>query len=241
MHRASRCSRCSLRWASPRSRPAHLEVHADLRGAGATPHAIAAASMVRLASPWPTAPWTTACSAARSARSCARSSLLDLVGRGGTSQVQCFAVAPRCQPWDRHGAHAGARIRRCSPWIGDGSINLGAETLDLRVRPQARVAGTGLVVPLRVTGTFRSPSAAPDPAAAVAPMRAPWRASRSGATPLGMVAGALGGQKLLGGGEAADCGPALAIARGRPPARADAGSRASRHQSPSAEAAAEAA
>ncbi len=33
-------------------------------------------------------------------------------------------------------------------------------------------------------------------------------------SPLGAIAGALGGQKLLGGGEGADCNSALAIARG---------------------------
>jgi hypothetical protein len=35
------------------------------------------------------------------------------------------------------------------------------------------------------------------------------------ATPLGLVAGALGGQKLLGGSEGVDCGGALAAARGQ--------------------------
>jgi hypothetical protein len=35
-----------------------------------------------------------------------------------------------------------------------------------------------------------------------------------GVSPLGMIAGALGGQKLVGG-EAADCSAALALARGQ--------------------------
>ena len=97
---------------------------------------------------------------------------------------------------------------------GGGSINLGTETLDLRVRPQARVAGTSLVVPMRVTGPFRSPAAAPDPAAAVAANAGTVAGAVLGnATPLGLMAGALGGH---GGGnaEAADCGAALALVRG---------------------------
>jgi hypothetical protein len=70
------------------------------------------------------------------------------------------------------------------------------------------------VVPLKVTGTFHSPSAAPDPTAAVFANAGTVAGIASGATQLGMVAGALTGQKLPGGGEAAECGPALAIARG---------------------------
>ena len=41
---------------------------------------------------------------------------------------------------------------------GGGSVNLGDETLALRLRPQGRVAGTVIVVPLQVTGPIRSPA-----------------------------------------------------------------------------------
>ena len=97
---------------------------------------------------------------------------------------------------------------------GSGSLNLGAETLDLHVRPQARVAGTGLVVPLRISGPFRSPSAAPDPTAAVTENAGTVAGAVLGnTTPLGLAAGALGGKQLFGGA-AVDCGAALASARG---------------------------
>jgi hypothetical protein len=142
--------------------------------------------------------------------------LLDLVGRGGTSQVQCFVARLDAS----HGIAAVRSLVFASSLLtldGEGSVNLGAETLDLRLRPQARVAGTGLVVPMRVTGPFRSPSAAPDPTAAVTQNAGTVAGAVLGnTTPLGIVAGALGAKKLLGGAEA-DCGAALAGAGGGSP------------------------
>ena len=86
---------------------------------------------------------------------------------------------------------------------GDGSLNLGNETLDLRVRPETRIAGTGLVVPLRITGPFRSPSSAPDPTATVTQNAGTVAGAVLGnATPMGLIAGALGVKQLQGGAEA---------------------------------------
>ena len=61
----------------------------------------------------------------------------------------------------------------------------------------------------------------PDPAAAVAANAGTVAGlALRGATPFGAIAGALGGQKLLGGGDGgADCGGALAVARGQPASR----------------------
>ena len=82
---------------------------------------------------------------------------------------------------------------------GGGSLNLGAETLDLHVRPQARLAGIGIVIPIRISGPFRSPSTVSDPAAAIGQNAGTVAgAVLSGATPLGALAGALGGKQLLG-------------------------------------------
>jgi hypothetical protein len=143
------------------------------------------------------------------------SNLLDLVGRGGTSEIQCFAAG-----LDANNGIATVRslafVSTLFIMDGDGSVNLGAETLDLHVRPQAKLAGVGLVVPLRVSGPFRSPSAASDPAAAVTQNAGTVAgALLSGTTPLGLVAGALGGKQLLGGAEA-DCGPQGAAASAGP-------------------------
>src|SRR6185312_16127586 len=99
---------------------------------------------------------------------------------------------------------------------GDGSANLGTEMLDLRLRAQAQVIATAVVVPLRVAGPFRAPSTKADAGAAVLDNAGTVAGTVLGnATPLGLVAGALGGQKLLGGNNHVDCGPALAAARGQ--------------------------
>jgi AsmA protein len=196
----------------------NLEVHADLHGAGTTPHAIAAGLDGSLGLAMVNGTVDNRLFGSTLGAILREINLLDLVGRGGSSQVQCFAVRLDAS----HGIAAFRALRLASSLLtmdGDGSINLGAETLDLRVRAQARVVGTGLVVPLRVTGPLRAPSATPDPAAAIAANAGTVAgAVITGTTPLGMIAGVLGGQKLLGGGadSAADCGAALALARGQP-------------------------
>jgi uncharacterized protein involved in outer membrane biogenesis len=190
-----------------------LEIYADLRGAGTTPHAIASNLDGSLGLALVNGTVDNRLFGSTLGSVLREVSLLDLVGRGGTSQVQCFASRLDAS----HGVGTFRTLVLNSSLLtmdGGGSVNLGNETLDLRVQPQARVGGTGVVVPLKVTGTFHSPSAAPDPTAAVFANAGTVAGIASGATQLGMVAGALTGQKLPGGGEAAECGPALAIARG---------------------------
>jgi hypothetical protein len=41
-------------------------------------------------------------------------------------------------------------------------VQLGAETLDVRLRPLLRIGGTGIAVPVRLTGPWRAPKAAWD-------------------------------------------------------------------------------
>ena len=200
-----------------------LEVYADLHGAGATPHAIAGTLDGSLGLAMANGTIDNRLLGNALGAIVRDASVLDLVGRGGNSEVECFAT--------RIDASRGIGTLRTlllsSSLLtlnGGGSMNLGAETLDLLVRSQARLAGTGVVVPLRVTGSFRSPSAVPDPAAAVADNAGTIAGlALRGATPFGAIAGALGGSKLLGGGGGgADCGTALAIARGQPASTAPA-------------------
>jgi AsmA protein len=42
---------------------------------------------------------------------------------------------------------------------GSGDVDLGRETLALQVRPRAKIGGTGIAVPVRVSGPLREPSA----------------------------------------------------------------------------------
>ena len=50
--------------------------------------------------------------------------------------------------------------------LGEGTINLGDETLDMKVTPQSKSATLSIAVPINVGGTFASPSFAPDKGAA---------------------------------------------------------------------------
>ena len=191
----------------------NLEVYADLHGAGATPHAIAAGLDGSLGLSMVNGSVDNRVLGSTLGAILREVNLLDLVGRGGASEVQCFAMRLDAS----HGIATFRVLRLNSSLLsmdGDGSINLGTEMLDLNVRPAARVAGTGLVIPLHVSGSLHAPSARPDPAAAVAANAGTVAGVLMGASPLGMVAGALGGQKLVGG-EAADCSAALALARGQ--------------------------
>jgi hypothetical protein len=45
---------------------------------------------------------------------------------------------------------------------GNGTIQLDEETLDLRLRPEPRMAGIGLVAPVHVLGSFAHPRVGPD-------------------------------------------------------------------------------
>jgi AsmA protein len=199
----------------------NLDVEAELHGAGATPHAIASSVDGSLALSMANGTLDNRALGSRLGSVLREVNLLDLVGRGGTSQIHCFVARLNAS----HGIVTVRPLVLASSLLtldGDGSLNLGTETLDLRVRPQARVAGTGLVVPVRVSGSFRSPSASPDPAATVAQNAGTMAGAVLGsATPLGLAAGALGAKQLLGGSES-DCAAAFAAARGASGAAASA-------------------
>ncbi len=193
----------------------NVDVQANLSGAGATPHAIAASLNGTLGISMANGTVDNRLLGSTLGSVLQAVNALDLVGRGGSSEVQCFAVRMVAN----HGIGNVAPLVLSSSMItmeGGGTVNLGTETLDLRLRPEARVAGAPIVVPLRVTGALRSPSVASDTAATIGANAGTVAGTVLGsATPLGLVAGALGGQKLLGGGgESVNCGAALAAARG---------------------------
>ena len=125
---------------------------------------------------------------------------LDLVGKGGTSEVNCFGLRMEA----RHGIAAINPLALSSSLLtmtGAGTINLGAETVAMALRPQARVAGTGLVIPIAVSGPIRDPAVkVNDLGAAEANAGTVAGAVIGNATPLGIVGGLLGGDKLFGGG-----------------------------------------
>lgn len=192
----------------------NMEVHADLSGAGATPQAIVSGLNGTLGVAIANGTVDNRLLGSTLGSLLRGVNALDLVGRGGTSQLQCFAAR-----LDARSGTATVRTLVLSSSLltmdGTGTLNLGPETLDLRLRPEGRVAGTAVVVPVRVTGPMRAPNAEPDAAAAVAANAGTVAGTVLGtATPLGAVAGLLGGQKLLGGQEGVNCGAAIAMARG---------------------------
>ncbi len=76
----------------------------------------------------------------------------------GATDLRCFAAR----------AEAKAGIATLQPLAlstapllveGSGEIDLGRETMSLRLRPRTKVGGTGVAVPMRVTGPWRAPSA----------------------------------------------------------------------------------
>ena len=184
----------------------NLSVQADLHGAGATPHAIAASLDGSLALTMVNGTVDNRLLGSSLGSILRAANLLDLVGRGGTSEVQCFVARLAAS----HGIATVRPLVFVSSLLtadGDGSLNLASEMLDLHLRPQARLAGVGIVIPIRISGPFRSPSTVSDPAAAVGQNAGTVAgAVLNGATPLGALAGALGGKQLLGGSEA-NCGP----------------------------------
>ena len=193
----------------------NLEVLADLHGTGDSPHAIAADldGSLGLAMEHGTADTTLL--EKLLGPTLAKANLLGLLARGGTSQVECFAFRMDA----RHGIGEVRTLVLSSSLLsldGSGSVNLGNETVALDLRPQGRVAGTGLVVPLRVAGSLRDPAVTVNAAGTAGSNIGSLAGALAGsATPLGAVAGVLIGGQATGSGES--CPGPLAIARGQKP------------------------
>jgi len=84
---------------------------------------------------------------------------------------------------------------------GNGEIDLGQEALALRLRPRAKISGTGVVVPVKIGGHLAAPSAKVD-------------LSTSGNGGLGFSGLLLGVKDVMGAAGGGDpCPAALARAR----------------------------
>lgn len=132
---------------------------------------------------------------------------LDLLknGKPGLTAISCLAV--------RMDAHNGVGTLRAllldtapARLSGSGSLNLGEETLDLRLQTTIRMGSTGIAAPLDIRGTFLAPKVKVDtamPAGGALPN-----------APFGIVIGRLGGDRPVTG---ETCSHDLAIARGETP------------------------
>jgi uncharacterized protein involved in outer membrane biogenesis len=84
---------------------------------------------------------------------------------------------------------------------GSGDLDLTNETLGLRLRPRAKIGGTGIALPLRISGPMRDPSAGVD-------------ISSSGLGGKGLAGLLLGGKDIMGAAGGGDpCPDALSRAR----------------------------
>jgi hypothetical protein len=139
---------------------------------------------------------------------------LDLVGKGGSSELKCFAALMQA----RHGVGSIQPLALSSSLLtmtGSGTVNLGGETLAMELRPQARLGGTPVVIPVSVAGPIRNPRVGMNNIGA-AELNAGTVAGAvlGSATPLGALGGLIGGNKLTVG-SADVCPAALAEARGQ--------------------------
>lgn len=193
----------------------NVEIYADLSGSGDTPHAIAASLSGSLGLAMAGGTLDNRLMGNLLGKVMDSLNALNLVGKGGSSDLRCFGMRMDAQ----RGIGTIKALALSSSLLtmsGGGTVNLGTETLDMTMRPQARIAGTGVVIPLTVTGPIRDPAVKMnDLRTAEANAGTVAGAVIGGATGLGIVGGLLGTDKLLGGGSGDVCPAALAAARGQ--------------------------
>jgi len=210
-----------------------MEVYAELHGAGDTPHAIAAGLDGSLGLAMQNGTIDTQLLERLLGPMLQRANLSGLLSHRGSNDLRCFALRA-----DMRQGVAELRALDLNSSVlsmdGTGSVNLGDETLALRLRPQGRLAGTIIVVPLQVTGPIRTPGVKVNALGAAASNAGTVAGAVIGtATPLGLLSGMLGGGKLLDPASPDACAGPLALARGEAPPPA-AGSSAQAQPKPSA-------
>ncbi|MBN9562006.1 MAG: AsmA family protein [Alphaproteobacteria bacterium] len=189
-----------------------VDIDADLRGTGQSPHALAASADGHVGVALVNGEIENRLLSATLGQVLQHARLPDLTARPGVTPVRCFALRLDAQ----HGvANVKALLLDTNLFYleGSGSLNLGEETLALRLRPLARLGGTGVIVPLKVQGPFRNPKVEVDAAGAAS--EAAGIAAQAARNPqLGIIIGALGGDRMVRGAGGDDCAGQLAIARG---------------------------
>ncbi len=145
----------------PRVADGDMELYADLRGVGETPHAIAASLQGHLGLALAKATIDNKQFGALLGRAAGKSDVLNLIARGGANDVRCFALRANFD----QGIGTLQTLALASSLLtmrGGGSIDLGAETVALRITPRGRMGGSGFIVPLKIAGPIRGPSIAVD-------------------------------------------------------------------------------
>ncbi len=182
------------------------QVHVDVAGSGVSPHAVASTlgGTVGLAMAGGTFD-------SRMLGPTLNTTLHLAAGQlaGNATPLRCLAVRLDIA----NGVAKAAPLLIDSPAFaiaGGGNVMLGSETLALLLRPDVRLTGGGVGVPVSVTGPILAPKVSPDGGAAIAGL------ASMATAPIGDVKGIAGavGQALFGASPTADpCPAALAQAR----------------------------
>jgi len=214
----------------PRYATGTLEAYADLHGAGDSTQALVAGLDGWLGLAMAGGEIDNQALSATLEPVLRKANLPDVLNRGGTSEIRCIALRMDA----RHGIGDIRTLLLSTSLLtldGSGSVNLGDETLGLRLRPQGRVGGTGFVVPLRVVGPIRAPSVAVDPNSVAQanvgtiigavlsknPQLGDLARLLPGGVPGGIPGAAMPQTGAPGGGAVQACPGALAVARGVTP------------------------
>ncbi len=177
----------------PQTATGAMDVHADLTANGDTPRALAASL-----DGWAGVALADGKLDARTVNAWLEQLRPLRIEGADVTDLRCFAVR----------ADAKAGIVTIQPVAfntpaliveGGGDVDLGQETLALRLRPRVKISGTGVAVPLRIGGTLSAPSAKVD------------LSSSKGAALAGLL---LGVKDVMGAGGGGDpCPAALTRAR----------------------------
>jgi AsmA protein len=143
-----------------------LELRADLRGTGDTPHAIAASLDGAVGAAVAKGEIDSKLLGSLMSNLVQKTDLAQLANKAGMSALNCFAVR-----LDSTGGIGTVRALRLDSstlgMTGSGTLNFDTEALDLHLRPSAGLAGTNITAPVIVAGTFADPSAHADVAGTV--------------------------------------------------------------------------
>jgi hypothetical protein len=181
-----------------------MQVRLDLHSEGDTPHALAAGLGGQVGLAMVNGSIDNRLMAALLGPVLRHAKLPELPARAGSTPVRCLALRV-----DAVQGQAEARALLLDTSLfeleGGGTMNLGEERLALWLRPLARLGGTGVIVPLRVTGPMQTPKVEVDASPA----------GLGGRHAGGIIIGALGGDQTIRNGEAgADhCARDLTLAR----------------------------
>jgi uncharacterized protein involved in outer membrane biogenesis len=193
-----------------------LELRADLRGAGDTPQAIAASLDGAVGAAVVKGEIDSKLLGNMMSGLLHKTELTQLAAKAGMSALTCFAM--RLDASNGVGTLRALRLDTSTLGMtGVGTLNFGAETLDLHLRPAAGIAGTNITAPVIVEGTFADPSIHPDVVGTVTGNAGTAAKLALGASTggLALIIGSAVDKKLSGD----QCAESLALARfSQPPA-----------------------